>query len=55
MTPAHYIHGNRVEAGSRTLVSLSSPVDASPLGSVRVADAAIVNQAVQSAQKAFQS
>jgi malonate-semialdehyde dehydrogenase (acetylating)/methylmalonate-semialdehyde dehydrogenase len=55
MTPAHYIHGARLEAGTRTLSPLTSPVDGTPLGSVRVADAAIVNQAVESAQKAFQS
>jgi len=55
MTATHYIHGARVEAGSRSLNPLTSPVDASPLGSVTVADAAIVDQAVQSAQKAFQS
>ena len=55
MTATHYIHGARVEAGSRSLNPLTSPVDGSPLGSVTVADAAIVDQAVQSAQKAFQS
>jgi malonate-semialdehyde dehydrogenase (acetylating)/methylmalonate-semialdehyde dehydrogenase len=51
----HYIHGTRLEAGSRSLNPLTSPVDGAPLGSVTVADAAVVDQAVQSAQKAFQS
>jgi malonate-semialdehyde dehydrogenase (acetylating)/methylmalonate-semialdehyde dehydrogenase len=55
MKPTHYIHGARLEAGSRSLNPLTSPVDDSPLGSVKVADAAIVDQAVQSSQKAFQS
>jgi malonate-semialdehyde dehydrogenase (acetylating)/methylmalonate-semialdehyde dehydrogenase len=55
MKPTHYIHGARLEAGSRSLNPLSSPVDGSPLGSVQVADAAIIDQAVQSSQKAFQS
>ena len=55
MKATHYIHGTRVEAGSRSLNPLTSPVDGAPLGSVTVADAAVVDQAVQSAQKAFQS
>jgi len=55
MTPAHYIHGTRLDAGSRSLSPLTSPVDGTPLGTVLVADAAIVDQAVQSAQTAFQS
>jgi malonate-semialdehyde dehydrogenase (acetylating)/methylmalonate-semialdehyde dehydrogenase len=55
MKATHYLHGTRVEAGSRSLNPLTSPVDGAPLGSVTVADAAIVDQAVQSAQKAFQS
>jgi malonate-semialdehyde dehydrogenase (acetylating)/methylmalonate-semialdehyde dehydrogenase len=54
MTATHFIHGSRVEAGSRFLVPLMSPVDGTPLGSVRVADTAIVDQAVQSATSAFQ-
>ncbi|MSU35190.1 MAG: CoA-acylating methylmalonate-semialdehyde dehydrogenase [Pedosphaera sp.] len=55
MKATHYIHGTRLEAGSRSLNPLTSPVDGAPLGSVTVADAAVVDQAVQSAQKAFQS
>jgi malonate-semialdehyde dehydrogenase (acetylating)/methylmalonate-semialdehyde dehydrogenase len=55
MKATHYIHGTRVEAGSRSLNPLTSPVDGAPLGSVTVADAAVVDQVVQSAQKAFQS
>ena len=55
MKPTHYIHGIRVESGSRSLNPLTSPVDAHPLGTVQVADAAIVDQAVQSSQKAFSS
>ncbi len=55
MKATHYLHGTRVEAGSRSLNPLTSPVDGAPLGSVTVADAAVVVQAVQSAQKAFQS
>ena len=55
MKATHYLHGTRVEAGSRSLNPLTSPVDGAPLGSVTVADAAVVDQAVQSAQKAFQS
>jgi malonate-semialdehyde dehydrogenase (acetylating)/methylmalonate-semialdehyde dehydrogenase len=55
MIATHYIHGAHVEAGSRCLNPLTSPVNASPLGSVTVADAAIVDQAVQSAEKGFQS
>ena len=54
MNPSHYLHGVRVDAGPRSLPPLSSPVDGAPLGSVHVADAAIVDQAVQSSQKAFQ-
>jgi len=53
MTAAHYLNGARVEAGSRSLPPLASPVDGTPLGCVRVADAAVVGQAVQSAQAAF--
>jgi acyl-CoA reductase-like NAD-dependent aldehyde dehydrogenase len=55
MKATHYLHGTRVEAGSRSLNPLTSPVDGAPLGSVTVADAAVVDQVVQSAQKAFQS
>jgi malonate-semialdehyde dehydrogenase (acetylating)/methylmalonate-semialdehyde dehydrogenase len=55
MKATHYLHGTRVEAGSRSLNPLTSPVDGAPLGSITVADAAVVDQAVQSAQKAFQS
>lgn len=55
MKATHYIHGTRVEAGSRSLNPLTSPVDGAPLGSVTVADATVVDQVVQSAQKAFQS
>ncbi len=55
MKATHYLHGTRVEAGSRSLNPLTSPVDGAPLGSVAVADATVVDQAVQSAQKAFQS
>ena len=55
MKATHYIQGARIEAGSRSLNPLTSPVDGAPLGSVTVADTAVVDQAVQSAQKAFQS
>jgi malonate-semialdehyde dehydrogenase (acetylating)/methylmalonate-semialdehyde dehydrogenase len=55
MKATHYIDGARVEAGSRSLSQLISPVDDTPLGNVTVADSAVVDQAVQSAQKAFQS
>jgi len=55
MKATHYLHGTRVEAGSRSLNPLTSPVDGAPLGSVTVADATVVDQVVQSAQKAFQS
>lgn len=51
----HYLHGTRVQAGSRSLDSLASPVDGSPLGTVQVADFSVVDQAVQSARQAFQS
>ena len=55
MTASHYLNGTRFDGGSRSLSSLTSPVDGKPLGTVRVADAAIVDQTVQAAQKAFQS
>jgi malonate-semialdehyde dehydrogenase (acetylating)/methylmalonate-semialdehyde dehydrogenase len=55
MTPAHFIHGSRAEAGSRSLPPLTSPVDGTPLGTVTVADPAIVDQAVRSGQTAFRS
>jgi len=52
---AHYLGGQRiVEASARALAQLHSPVDGSPIGVVHVADSALVDQAVQSAQKAFQ-
>ncbi len=51
----HYLNGHRVPGGSRSLPPLQSPVDGTPLGSVPVADAKVVNSAVQAAQKAFQS
>lgn len=55
MKATHYIQGARVEAGSCSLALLTSPVDDTPLGNVTVADSAVVDQAVQSAQKAFQN
>ncbi len=55
MKATHYIHGARVEAGSRPLSPLTSPVDGTALGTVTAADSAVVDQAVQSARKAFQS
>ena len=53
MTVSHYVNGTRLGAGSRSLPPLASPVDGTTLGHVQVADAAVVGQAVQSAQTSF--
>jgi malonate-semialdehyde dehydrogenase (acetylating)/methylmalonate-semialdehyde dehydrogenase len=51
---SHYIGGQRVTGDNRlTLPLLRSPVDGTPLGSVHVADRAVVDRAVQMAQSAF--
>jgi malonate-semialdehyde dehydrogenase (acetylating)/methylmalonate-semialdehyde dehydrogenase len=55
MIASHYINGVRIEAGLRSLTPLISPVDGSPLGSLQVANAGVVDQAVQSSCKAFKS
>jgi len=51
---AHYINGQLVaENSGRALAPLSSPIDGSALGTVRVADASRVNEAVAAAKTAF--
>ncbi len=55
MTASHYINGTPLHGGSRSLNPLTSPVDGTPLGSVQAADAGVVDQAVRSARKAFES
>ncbi|MBM3847040.1 MAG: aldehyde dehydrogenase family protein, partial [Verrucomicrobia bacterium] len=54
-TAHHYINGARAEAGPRSLAPLTSPVDNSPLGQVRVADAPTVDRTITSAREAFRS
>ena len=55
MIAPHYIQGVRAESHSRALPGLTSPVDGTPLGTVQIADAALVNRCVLAAQTAFQS
>jgi malonate-semialdehyde dehydrogenase (acetylating)/methylmalonate-semialdehyde dehydrogenase len=53
---SNHIGGQRVtDASARALASLHSPVDGSSLGVVHAAGRALVDSAVQVAQKAFQS
>jgi len=53
---SHHIGGQQViDSSLRALPPLQSPVDGSPLGVVHVAGRAVVDRAVLSAEKAFQS